>query len=288
MFAGLAALPNVGRSEKTADGKWFDISLAQWSVRKSIWAKTYSNLDFPERASKDYGINAVEYVTGFFESADPKYINKLKGRAADNGVRNLLIMVDGEGGLANTNGGERKKAVENHYKWIDAAKTLGCHSIRVNAYGKGSAEDVGSAAVDGLSSLSEYASQAGINVIVENHGGYSSNGEWLAGVMQKVNRRNVGTLPDFGNFRIGGGQTYDRYKGVAELMPYAKGVSAKSYDFDSLGRETKMDYYRLMKIVKDAGYRGHVGIEYEGKRLGEKEGILATKWLLEQCRGLLM
>ena len=193
-------------------------------------------------------------------------------------------MIDGEGNLGDPNLKKRTEAVENHYKWVEAGKTLGCHSIRVNAGSAGSYEDQMFRAADGLRALSEFGAEHGLNVIVENHGGLSSNGAWLAGVMKQVNLKNCGTLPDFGNFQVKDGEWYDRYKGVTELMPFAKAVSAKSHDFDDKGNETATDYKKMMKIVLDAGYSGFVGIEYEGSKLDEFAGIRATKALLEKVR----
>ena len=194
-------------------------------------------------------------------------------------------MVDGDGNLATNDESELNEAIENHKKWVDAAKALGCHSIRVNAHGKGTYDEVMAQAVTGLTKLSEYAKTKGINVLVENHGGYTSNGQWLATVMAKVNMPNCGTLPDFGNFCIkrkkdGCEDEYDKYKGVKELMPYAKAVSAKSYNFDDAGNDTTIDYKKMLQIVKNAGYTGYIGVEYEGNILSEEEGIKATKKLL--------
>jgi sugar phosphate isomerase/epimerase len=271
---------------------FFKISLAQWSLNKTLFSKKLDNLDFAAKARKDFGLDAVEYVNQFFKdkAKDMEYLKSMKQRADDNGVKSLLIMIDGEGGLGDPNSNERKKAVENHYKWVDAAKFLGCHSIRVNAFGQGTAEEVSKAAIDGLGSLSDYASKVGLNVIVENHGSYSSDGQWLTKVMQQINKPNCGTLPDFGNFCVkrdsgtewGGKcvEEYDRYKGVTEMMAFAKAVSAKAHDFDVNGNETHTDYVKMMKIVKDAGYKGYVGIEYEGSGLTEEQGILATRDLL--------
>jgi len=192
-------------------------------------------------------------------------------------VKSLLIMIDGEGNLGDPDEAKRKLAVENHYRWVEAAKFLGCHSIRVNAASKGEYEEQLKLAADGLRRLSEFGAKHGLNVIVENHGGLSSNGKWLASVIKTVDLPNCGTLPDFGNFGA-----YDRYEGVRETMPFAKGVSAKSHDFDDEGNETKTDYFKMMKIVLDAGYKGYVGIEYEGSKLDEPAGIRATKKLLER------
>jgi sugar phosphate isomerase/epimerase len=274
-------LPRVSIAAADKKEPLFKISLAEWSLHKTLFGGKLDNLDFPKAAKQDYGIDAVEYVNQFFKdkAKDQKYLAELNKRAADQGVKNVLIMIDGEGHLGDPDDAKRTKAVENHYRWVEAAKTLGCHSIRVNAHSSGSFDEQLGLAADGLKRLSEFAAKHDINVIVENHGGLSSNGQWLAGVMKKVDLKNCGTLPDFGNFG-----DYDRYKGVRETMPFAKGVSAKSHDFDKEGNETKTDYREMMKIVLDAGYRGYVGIEYEGRRLSEPDGIRATKKLLEKVR----
>jgi sugar phosphate isomerase/epimerase len=209
-------------------------------------------------------------------------------RAADQDVFQHLIMCDGEGRLGDPDESARLQAVQNHHRWVDAAKTLGCITIRVNAASEGTWDEQAKLAADGLRRLCEYGDQVGINVIVENHGGLSSNGKWLTHVMRLVDHPRCGTLPDFGNFNLGNGETYDKYLGVAELMQFAKAVSAKSHDFDQQGNETTKDYRRLMKIVTDAGFHSWVGIEYEGSRLPEREGIRLTKLLLERVRSEMM
>jgi sugar phosphate isomerase/epimerase len=261
---------------------WFEISLAEWSLHRTIFSGKMTNLDFPRVAKQDFGIDAIEYVNQFFKDKanDKSYLKDLKDRCKSEGVKSVLIMCDGEGATGDPDQAARMKAVENHYKWIDAARFLGCHSIRVNAYSKGTPEEQARLCADGLAKLGEYASKQNINVIVENHGGLSSRGDWLTGVMQKVNMKNVGTLPDFGNF-----YEYDRYKGVEEMMPFAKGVSAKTHDFGPYGDELFVDYTRLLGIVKAAGYRGRIGIEFEGDRVSEADGIRLTKALLERVRG---
>ncbi|PQO42113.1 sugar phosphate isomerase/epimerase family protein [Blastopirellula marina] len=272
-------------SDKSAP---FKISLAEWSLHRTLRSGELDNLEFAKTAKEKCGIEAIEYVNQFFKdkAKDEKYLAELNKRAADNGVKQLLIMCDGEGRLGDPSEEGRKKAVENHYKWVEAAKTLGCHSIRVNAASDHSlsyAEQMKLAA-DGLASLSTFAKDFGLNVIVENHGGLSSDGAWLAGVMKTVDMENCGTLPDFGNFRIGDGNMYDRYKGVDELMPYAKAVSAKSHNFNEAGDETNTDYFKMMDIVVNKyGYHGYVGVEWEGGSLPEIEGIVATRKLLERC-----
>jgi sugar phosphate isomerase/epimerase len=268
-------------TQKRGAAPLYKISLAEWSLHKELQAKKLEHLDFVRVARKDFGFEAVEYVNQFFKdrAKDAKYLAEMNRRASAEGVDQHLIMCDGEGQIGDPDAAKRREAVENHYKWVEAAKTLGCVTIRVNAASAGSFEEQQKLAADGLRRLSEFADTAGINVIVENHGGLSSHGDWLVGVMKMVNHPRCGTLPDFGNF-----YEYDRYQGVADLMPFAKAVSAKSYDFDAAGNETKMDYRRLMKTVVGAGYRSWVGIEYEGDRLPEREGIAATKRLLERVR----
>ncbi len=246
-----------------------------------------AHADFARVAKETHAISAVEFVNTFLKDKvrDGEYVKDLRKRADDLGVKILLVMCDGEGDLGHAEKAKRAEAVANHEKWLEAAHSFGCHSIRVNAYGSGTPEEHMAQAADGLHSLCALADPLDLNVIVENHGGLSSNGAWLAGVMKKADHRRVGTLPDFGNFTIGEGKTYDPYQGVAEMMPFAKAVSAKSYDFDDKGEETTIDYTKMMGIVLAAGYHGHLGIEYEGTRLSEKDGVDATKRLLERIRG---
>lgn len=268
---------------------FFKISLAQWSLHKSLFEGKLDNLDFPAKAKNDYGVSGVEFVNQFFKdkAKDETYLAELKKRCGDNDVTSVLIMCDGEGSLGDLNKKKRAEAVDNHKKWVEAAKFLGCHSIRVNAHGEGTREEVGKSATDGLRSLSEFAKGSGINVIVENHGGYSSDGLWLSTVIKDTGIDNCGTLPDFGNFCLKREnekcvEEYDRYKGTTEMMPYAKGVSAKTHDFDANGNCIETDYAKMLGIVKAAGYTGFIGIEYEGSTLSEDEGIRATKALLEK------
>lgn len=276
------------------DSTFIKISLAQWSFHKALKEGKMTHFEFITKAG-EMGFNGVEYVNVFFKekAQDTSFLSQMTINAQKAGVKQLLIMIDGEGYLGDINKSKRDSAIQNHYKWIDAASFLGCHSIRVNAHGEGGADEVALAAVDGLSRLSEYASTKGINVLVENHGGYSSNGVWLVDVISRVNKSNCGTLPDFGNFclkRADGDmwnkpclEEYDRYKGVSELMPFAKAVSAKSFDFGELGFETTIDYQQMIEIVKNSGYTGFIGVEYEGENLSEYEGIKATKSLIEKC-----
>ena len=267
----------------------FKISLAEWSLHRALFAKQLDHLDFAKTAKNDYGITAVEYVNQFFKdkATDRSYLGEMKKRARDLGVESRLIMIDGEGALGDADESKRRQAIENHYKWVEAAKFLGCKIIRVNAQSSGSYEEQLERAADGLRRLTEFGASHKIDVIVENHGGLSSNGAWLAAVIKKVNHPRCGTLPDFGNFNLGDGKEYDRYQGVREMMPYAKAVSAKSHEFDEQGNETKTDYKRMMQIVLDAGYRSYLGIEYEGNKLSEPDGIRATRRLLERVQSEL-
>jgi sugar phosphate isomerase/epimerase len=264
----------------------FQISLAEWSLHRALKGGQLDNLDFAKTAKQDYGIEAIEFVNQFFKdkAKNKEYLAELKKRADDLGVRMLLIMCDGEGNLGDANLRRRLQAVENHYQWVEAAKYLGCHSIRVNAASSGSYDEQLFRAADGLRALTEFADTYDINVIVENHGGLSSNGQWLTAAIRRVDHQRCGTLPDFGNFRVDGDNEYDRYVGVTELMPLAKAVSAKSHEFNGQGDETKTDYRKMMRIVLKAGYHSFVGIEYEGSKHTEPEGIMLTKKLLEKVR----
>jgi L-ribulose-5-phosphate 3-epimerase len=283
--AGAAPLRAENLSRRVPD-ELYRISLAQWSLHRTIRAGDLDPLDFATVSRERFGLEAVEYVNQFFadRSTDRDYLTRLKQRADDAGVKSLLIMCDGEGNLGDPDPMRRAQAVENHFKRVEAARLLGCHSIRVNARSSNTYEEQIECAADGLRRLAEFGDQHEMDVIVENHGGRSSNAAWLVEVIRRVDHPRAGTLPDFGNFRISATEEYDRYPGVAELMPLAKGVSAKSHAFDEEGNEVGTDYRRMMRIVLDAGYRGYVGIEYEGRQLGEAEGILATKRLLERVR----
>lgn len=294
--AGLALAPGLLKAQDTGMGKpLFKISLAQWSLNNHFFKflgtrqndlEPLDPLDFPKIARNEFGIEACEYVNQFYpgKAEDKAYVAELKKRAADLGVRSVLIMIDNEGSIGDPQEARRMQTVENHKKWVGMAKELGCHSIRVNARSSGSYEEQQKLAADGLRKLTDYGNSQEINVIVENHGGLSSNGEWLVGVMKMVNDPHCGTLPDFGNFTVAPGQVYDRYKGITEMIPYAKGLSAKTYDFDEKGEETTIDVKRIIKIAMAANYHGYVGIEFEGRRLPLKEGVRKTKALLEKVR----
>lgn len=283
---------HTDQNANQGDSLFFQISLAEWSLHRALQSGKMQNLDFPLVAKREFGIEHVEYVNQFFKdkAKDKSYLSQLKRICDDNGIKSVLIMCDGEGNMGDASKTKRLQAVENHYQWVEAAKALGCHSIRVNAYGEGKSREVAKWAADSLRRLTTFADDYGIGIIVENHGSYSSNGQWLSGVIRSVNKPGCGTLPDFGNFCVRWkgaaygecAEYYDRYLGVSEMMPYAKGVSAKSYAFDANGDCVETDYYRMLKIVKAAGYTGCIGIEYEGSG-DEYEGIRKTMALLKKA-----
>lgn len=299
------AWPKVVAAEKQAP---FKISLAQWSLNKRFLKRPgfepLDNLEFASMARRA-GIDGIEYVGLMFQdkAKDVAYLTEMKRRAAGEGVRSLLIMCDDEGSLGAPDGTDRAKTVENHLKWLDAAAFLGCHSIRVNAASdpKLSWDEQARLASDGLHRLGTEGDKRGIWVVVENHGGLSSNGKWLTQVMRLADHRRVGILPDFGNFYTNRqtSEMYNPYQGLREYMPWVKeAVSAKAYDWDTGAgrfytedrrekREMTLDFERLLKIVLNAGYHGYIGIEYEGEKLPEFDGIMRTKQVLEELRSSL-
>jgi len=314
MFMATLLLFSCNYGSKTADQKEseadFQISLAQWSLHRTYFGGAIEDwqehnrllmespdevlkgdldpMDFPKVAA-GYGIQCIELVNTFYYSkaTDMDYWTEFKKRCNEAGVIVGLIMCDALGNLGDSDPEARLQAVKNHHPWVDVAAFLGAKSIRVNAAGSGTADELAANALDGLTMLGEYGASKGINILVENHGGYSSDGKWLSGVLKKVGMDNVGTLPDFDNFCIertpeGCTNEYDRYQGMTDLMPYAKGVSAKSHEFDANGDELDSDFLKIMQIVKKSGFKGYVGIEYEGNQLSEDAGIKATKALLEK------
>jgi len=277
-----------------------EISLAEWSYHRALQAGKIDHLDFASLAKNKFGISAVEYVNGFFggkkknfreAGKSSKYLGEMLKRSNDAGVINHLIMVDDEGSLAGLDEKARLKSVDDHRKWLDAAKFLQCKTVRVNLHGEGNSDDKKKASVDSLGRLGDMAAGMNLNVVVENHGSDSSKGIWIASIMKEINKQNVGTLPDFGNFCIshpwgttqdGCDDEYDRYKGIEEMLPFAKGVSAKTYDFDGNGEQPLIDYKRMLDIVKASGFKGYIGIEFEGNTQPEEEGIRKTKALVEK------
>jgi L-ribulose-5-phosphate 3-epimerase len=287
LAAGLGAAPLAGRVLAAANEPLFKISLAEWSLNRSLFAGKLDHLDFA-RTARSLDIDGVEYVNQFFmdRAKDQAYLAEMKARAEGEGVKSILIMCDREGSLGDPDEAARKQAVENHYKWAEAAKFLGCHSIRVNGYSEGSYEEQQKLVADGFARLVDFTDDLEINLIIENHGGFSSNGQWVAGMVKRVNHPRCGTLPDFGNFRISQTETYDSYQGVQDMMPFAKGVSVKPMGWDAAGNRVEIDFVRMMKIVLDAGYRGYAGIEH-GEEGREVESIREVRDRLIQARDQL-
>lgn len=290
---GLSACKNEKKNTETNidglsdDSLFFKMSLAEWSLHRTLFDKKMDHLEFAAK-SRSFGFEGVEYVNGFFKdkAKDMTYLKEMKSRADSEGQENILIMIDGEGAMADPDDEKRLQAIQNHYKWVEAAHFLGCHSIRVNLAGGIDKAEAVKASLDSLTKLSDFSKDSGINILVENHGGFSSNGEWMTEVFSQIKNNNCGTLPDFGNFCVTKDkegnclQAYDRYKGMKELLPFAKAVSAKSYDFNENGEDILIDYYKIMKMVKDSGYKSFVGIEYEGTVMPEEKGIELTRDLL--------
>jgi len=305
-----SAMPSFLKAGASKKEMPFKLALSQFSLASQFWSKQLDPLDFPQKTMKTFGIAGLDYCSMFFatKAKDTTFLNELRKRALDNGCYNQRIMIDGEGVLGDLNKDVRIKAVENHNKWIDAAATLGCPMIRVNVEGEGDPAEVAKAAIESLNALIDYGKKSNIDVIVENHVGISCNGGWLANVMKEMNNSHCGTLADFGNFCInrtkpptndiaGWMQTkcleeYDRYKGIKELMPFAKGVHAKTHVFDASGNDTETDFAKMFKIIGDSGFKGWVSVEYEGglikmyakdnKYLDDDAGVLATKKLIEK------
>lgn len=282
--AGALVLP---RTLLASSDPIFEISIAQWSLNPLFFNGDLDNLDYAKTA-RALGIDAIEYVNQFFmdKAEDQAYLREMKLRADGEGVRSVLIMCDREGELGDPDAAKRTQAVENHYKWVEAAKFLGCHSIRVNGYSQGSYTEQLNLVADGFRRLCEFADPYDIDVIIENHGGYSSSGAWVVELMQAVEHPRVGTLPDFGNFRMREGESYDSYRGVAEMMPYATGVSVKTTVWDDDANTSPLDYDRMMRIVLDAGYRGYCGIEHTD-RGRELEAVAEVRTALLECRDRL-
>jgi L-ribulose-5-phosphate 3-epimerase len=293
VLAVVGAVPGgrapVARAEDARGGPVsFKLSLSQRSLRQEFAASRLDPLDFP-RVASGLGIDAVAYVSELYASkrTDKAYLAELKRRAAGEGVWSELILVDGEGELGAPDEKSRRRAVDNHKKWVEAAAFLGCHAVSVQATSTGTEDDQVNWVSDGLRRLCKFSDPFGIDILIENHAGFSANGSWVVEVLNAVGHARCGSRPDFGNFSPGDGREYDRYQGVRELMPFARAVSAKAYDFDDRGEETRINYAQMLKIVTDAGYRGYVGIEYEGNRLSEQTGIARTKQLLERVRARL-
>jgi len=278
---GLTTLAAAALSNRAWAGedKKFRISVAAWSMHKAFFAGEMTMMQQPEFCAS-VGIHGLELVNRFFESPQYGYLNRFKKACADNNVEILLIMCDDEGDMASEDKKLRMQSAKNHHKWVDIAEVLGCHSIRCNSgHAQPGDKEAIKRAAESFTELCDYAAQADINVIIENHGGLSSYPDDLVELMETVGKPNFGTLPDFGNFP----EEVNKYEAVKKMMPYAKAVSAKCYDFDDkTGVETKIDYEEMMKVVLDSGYNGWVGIEFEGGRLSEREGVIACKKLLEK------
>lgn len=295
LAAVAATMPSVYSCNIKSKDTIPKISLAQWSLNKAFFDGSLDVKNFASISKNNFGISAIEYVNQFYtaNATNEKFWSDMTKRATNEGVRSLIMMVDEKEKLGSLDNNKRKTAVEDHYKWVNAAKILGCHSIRVNAFGNGSREELKTSLVDGLGRLTEYAAKENINVILENHGLHTSDATYMTGIIKQVNNPFLGTLPDFGNWctsaEWGGTKEhqnctniYNPAKGLVEFLPYAKGVSAKSYEFNNEGFDTVIDYSKLLKLIKESDFNGYIGIEYEGEGLSPSDGIKATKTLIEK------
>ena len=285
VLAALRRVPEARAEDAPRAHLPFKISLSQRSLGKEYAAARLDPLDFP-RVAGGFGVDAVEYVSTFYAAKlkNKRDLAELKRRAAGEGIWSKLIMVEDAAALGAPDAKGRRRAVDEHKKWVEAAAFLGCHAVSVRAASRGSEDDQVKWLSDGVRSLCKFSEPFGIDILLENHDGFSANGTWLGEVLSAVGHPRCGSRPDFGNFKLDDGRQYDRYQGVRELMPFARAVSAKAYDFNERGEETSINYAQMLKIVLDAGYHGHVAIEYDGKRLSEQSGILRTQQLLEGVR----
>jgi len=282
--AGVLALPQFLQAKGTLESNGLTLAVQQYSFNRQLRDGTFDILDFPKTVVDGTGITALEYFNGHIldKVRDTRFFRELKKRSNDVGATCTMMLCRSDIALDSPDSSTRYNAVEGYIPWMEAVRLLGGNAIRVDCRSDGDFEEQKKYAIDGLRQLCDVAAPFGMNILVENHGGFSSNGKWLADVMSKVEKRNCGTLPDFQNFH-----GYDPYVGVEELMPYAKIVCAKSKEFDSDGNETNVDYRRMMKIVLDSGFKGSIGIEFEGHGMDPVKGILATKRLIERMVGEL-
>ena len=315
VFSTTLLAPNL--FAKKIDKSKMDIGLQMYSFAPLIMQGKFDLLGFPDLVKNTYGINGAEYWSIPFmgRENDKDFLNDLKRRSDDIGVDNLIILVDDidiktmQSGpsLASSNKNDRDTAIDYHKKWVDVAKNIGCHSIRINLRSEEENDQkILENSSESISKLIEFSKQDNISIVIENHGGITGDADWLVSLMKNVDSKHLGTLPDFGtyNFCIKRGNLnfqslsencedqYDKYLGVKKLMPYAKGVSAKSHEFDKDGEELSTNYSRMIKIISESNYKGYITIEYEGAMKGmfggegtylnPHEGILATKKLINK------
>jgi L-ribulose-5-phosphate 3-epimerase len=289
LLAAGAAMAAASLPSRAAAVPKYEITLGQWSFNRALRAKELDNLDFAAKAA-ELGFQGVDYVDTFFKdkASDSAYLAEMKKRSDGAGLVNDLILVDSAGAIGDADAAARAKALDDHKRWLEAAKALGCRGIRVNAVSSGTPDEQRQRVIEGTRALADFADGLGLDILIENHGGLSSDAVWLDAVVRGIAHPRCGSLADFGNWSLGGGKWYDRYKGVAELVPTARGISVKAHSFDASGNETETDFAKMMKIVVDGGYRGRfLEIEYEGAGLSETEGTRAAKALLERTLAAL-
>ncbi|WP_173021370.1 serine hydrolase [Lewinella sp. W8] len=268
-------------------------SLGQWSFHRELFSGEMTSIDFVEAAA-ELGFDGVEYVNQFFldRVEDHAFLDSLAAAAAAADIAGVMLLVDNAGNLGASDPGERQRAIEQHLAWVGAARQLGCPIMRVNAHGDGTPDEIMAACEAAIRPLAVAAGREGVQIVIENHGGISNDGEWLAELVGRLADVGVGSLADFDNWCVEreNGQLwgapctnrYDRYRGMMDLMPTAVGVSVKAFNFDAAGEEPDIDFGTMFDIIHAHDYRGFLGIEYEGDALPAREGIAATLALAKQ------
>ncbi len=270
-----------------------EIGLSTWSLHRHMgpikrqvvtdtgekheWTEEYpedvSLLDFAGFARKEYGLTHLELIQMSFPSTEASYLKKLRSavEAAEAVIENVPIDV---GDICELAPERRAEHVRNIKSWMDVAAAIGSRAVRVNTGPSREGSDALALAVESCKRLAEHADKLGLNVLIENHGGISSDPQLLKQLIESVSTERMGACPDFGGF-----DEAIRYDGLQKIMPLAKLVHAKSYAFDEHGEETAIDYARCMQIVKNSGFSGVLSIEYEGDG-NASEGIKKTKELI--------
>jgi sugar phosphate isomerase/epimerase len=269
--------------------------LAQWTFNKDLFAGKMTTIDFVNKAA-EMGFDGVEFVSQFIKDKvnDDAYLAELKLASETAGIKNTMISVDvSEAKLGSSDPDERDIATAKHKEWIVAASKLNCPTIRVNAHGDGTADEMMSAMFNSVKELANFGKSYNVGVTIENHGQYSSDGKWLSQLIGKLVPYGVGSVADFDNWcieREGGKlwgtpciKEYDRYLGMKELLPTARSVSVKAFDFDEQGNAIKTDFKRMFQLIKEAQYDEYLAIEFEGHDMDPIEGIRKTLELVDQC-----
>jgi len=290
---GLSQFPGLLQEAWASDLKSeFKVSIAPWSLTRKPYGENDPDgihfLDYP-LVARELGFEAIEHDNLHYPGDLPndKHLAKMKQRTEEAGVTNTLILCGALGDIADSRKSRRKKANFNYERWIEAAQFLGCHQVRVvcSDHIDIDWDEKMKLTVEAVSKLADFAQGHSIELLIENHNGYTSNPNWLVEMIQKVNRPNCGILGDFTEWRIEQNPDVlypDPYKGYEILAPYVKSVGAKSTTFDVLGNELVTDYPRMFEILNKVGYQGYIAVEYFGNDLPRRKGTTMTKELVER------